>query len=66
MTEDHEESLRKRIGLCLDCQHSRQIESDRGAEFYMCRLSASDPRFPKYPALPVIFCAGYLPTNVPC
>jgi mannose-6-phosphate isomerase-like protein (cupin superfamily) len=27
--------------------------------FYLCALSAGDPRFPKYPRLPVLHCAGY-------
>lgn len=66
MGGDNLESLRRRVGLCLDCQHSRQIKSDRGTEFYMCQLSATDPRFPKYPALPVVSCAGYLPKDAPC
>lgn len=25
----------------------------------MCGLSAEDPRFPKYPRLPVLACAGF-------
>ena len=48
-----------RIGLCADCQHMRLIKSDRGSVFYFCQLSASDARFPKYPRLPVLQCAGY-------
>jgi hypothetical protein len=35
------------------------VESDRGSIFYLCRLSFSDPEFPKYPRLPVLRCAGY-------
>ncbi len=30
----------------------------------LCELSASDPRFPKYPALPVIQCSGYKASNL--
>ena len=37
----------------------RRIESDRGSIFYLCELSKVDPRFPKYPRLPVLSCAGY-------
>jgi hypothetical protein len=48
-----------RVGLCADCQHMRQIKSDRGSIFYMCELSATDPNFPKYPRLPVLRCSGY-------
>lgn len=50
---------RERVGLCLDCRHSRTVENRRGKVFYLCRLSRSDPRFPKYPPLPVIRCPGY-------
>jgi len=46
-------------GLCETCQHSRIIVSDRGSVFYLCQLSFSDPRFRKYPALPVLECPGY-------
>jgi hypothetical protein len=47
------------VGLCADCVHVRRVESDRGATFLLCELSATDPAFPKYPALPVMRCAGY-------
>ena len=33
--------------------------SDRGSVFYLCELSKVDARFPKYPRLPVLRCAGY-------
>jgi hypothetical protein len=46
-------------GLCADCLHARRIESPRGSVFYLCELSLSDPRFPKYPRLPVVSCSGY-------
>jgi len=54
---------RERAGLCADCEHARRIESDRGTVFYLCELSATDARFPKYPPLPVIRCAGYSAKN---
>jgi hypothetical protein len=47
------------VGLCASCKHVRRIESDRGSVFYLCELSKVDPRFPKYPRLPVLICAGY-------
>jgi hypothetical protein len=50
------------IGLCADCLHMRQIKSDRGSLFYMCQLSATDEKFPKYPRLPVLRCSGYQPS----
>lgn len=61
--EDDGEILRARVGLCLDCCHSRRLKSDRGSEFYMCELSKTDLRFPKYPRLPVISCSGYAPED---
>lgn len=42
----------------------KEIKSDRGSIFYLCRLSESDPNFPKYPRLPVLQCAGYKPLAV--
>jgi len=37
----------------------RRITSDRGSVFFLCKLSATDPRYPKYPRLPVLSCQGY-------
>jgi hypothetical protein len=54
------------IGLCRACRHVRVINSGRGSTFYLCRLAERDPRFPKYPRLPVLACAGYEPSPVPC
>ena len=48
-------------GLCADCIHARQITSDHASTFLQCQLSFTDPRFPKYPRLPVIKCNGYKP-----
>ena len=47
------------VGLCATCAHTRRIKSERGSEFRLCQLSATDPRFPKYPRLPVLACSGY-------
>lgn len=46
-------------GLCADCLQARRIESDRGSVFFLCQLSLTDDRFPKYPRLPVLACSGY-------
>jgi hypothetical protein len=56
-----EASEMERAGLCAKCRFARRIESARGSKFILCELSATDPAFPKYPRLPVIECAGYLP-----
>lgn len=48
-------------GLCTSCVHVKLIPSSRGSVFYQCQLSFTDPRFPRYPRLPVLTCAGYQP-----
>jgi hypothetical protein len=51
--------LAQAAGLCCECRHHRRILSDRGSAFYLCERAASDPRFPRYPALPVLQCGGF-------
>jgi hypothetical protein len=46
-------------GLCAICVNVRIVESGKGSRFYLCKLSAVDPRFPKYPGLPVLSCVGF-------
>jgi len=46
-------------GVCASCAHCEIIQSSRGSTFYRCKLSDTDPRFPKYPKLPVIECSGW-------
>lgn len=46
-------------GLCGRCVHARTITSDRGSRFLLCRLSREDPRFARYPRLPVWRCPGF-------
>jgi len=54
-------------GLCGACRHSRLIETRRGATFRLCERSVDDARYPRYPALPVLDCAGFeaATSNVP-
>jgi hypothetical protein len=47
------------IGLCASCRHMRRVETERGSVFYRCARAVTDPRFPKYPPLPVVRCEGY-------
>jgi HAD superfamily hydrolase (TIGR01490 family) len=47
-------------GLCASCRHGRRVSGAR-SRFWLCELSASDSRFPRYPRLPVLRCAGYRP-----
>lgn len=46
-------------GLCTTCGHVDTVRSDRGSTFLRCRLSDVDPRFSKYPTLPVVQCIGW-------
>ena len=50
-----------RVGLCASCRFAEVITSSRASTFYRCRMSDSDPSFPKYPPLPVLACRGYQP-----
>jgi len=48
-------------GLCASCRHARALTSAAGSRFYQCLLSEKDPRFAKWPRLPVLSCAGHEP-----
>ena len=50
-----------RAGLCASCRFAEVITSSRGSMFYLCTLAAIDPRFRRYPVLPVHHCEGYEP-----
>ncbi len=53
------------VGLCQVCRHVRTVRNERGSVFYLCQRSATDPRFEKYPRLPVLQCIGFEPARVP-
>ena len=46
-------------GLCDRCVHQKLIRNTRGSSFSLCEKAKTDPRFPKYPRLPVVRCAGF-------
>lgn len=46
-------------GLCATCEHAQAVRSARGSVFVLCGRSNTESRFPKYPGLPVMRCAGY-------
>jgi hypothetical protein len=52
------------VGLCLDCKHMKRIVSERESTFYMCSRALTEPKFPKYPRLPVNACHGYAQLKV--
>ena len=59
MMNDRRGSRQADAGLCAACAHVQIITSSRGSTFYLCRLAAVDPRFPRYPRLPVLKCEGF-------
>ncbi len=62
MAEDNDRRLLERLnaapGLCATCEHLRLAASPRSV-FVRCGLAETDPRFPRYPPLPVVACRGY-------
>ena len=52
-------------GLCDTCKHQKVVRNTRGSVFSMCERSKTDPRYPKYPRLPVERCPGYVERRVP-
>ena len=52
-------------GLCDACAHQKLVSNTRGSVFSMCLRHRREPeRFPKYPRLPVLACAGYEPSTI--
>jgi hypothetical protein len=49
-------------GLCATCVHLALADSGRSV-FVRCRLAETDPRFARYPRLPVAECAGHRPAG---
>jgi hypothetical protein len=45
-------------GRCATCAHCQIIDAAR-SRFYLCRRAFDDPRYRRYPVLPVRECAGY-------
>ncbi|MEA2124638.1 MAG: hypothetical protein QOI80_1420, partial [Solirubrobacteraceae bacterium] len=42
------------------CAHQQVVRTGRGSVFSLCRRSKTEPeRYPKYPRLPVLRCAGF-------
>ena len=52
-------------GLCNTCVHQRVVSTTRGSRFSLCERSRSDPRYARYPRLPVQECPGYEPGRRP-
>ena len=52
---------RQAAGLCDSCAHQKLISNTRGSTFSLCERSKVDPRFRKYPPIPVMRCPGHQP-----
>ncbi len=52
------------VGLCAACRHVRVVRTPR-SHFWLCERSRSDPRYARYPRLPVRTCPGYEPGAEP-
>jgi hypothetical protein len=48
-------------GLCDSCVHQKLVCTGRGSEFSLCERSKTDPRYAKYPPVPVLRCPGHEP-----
>jgi len=47
------------VGLCFTCRWMRTVTNRRGSVFYRCARAETDPRYARYPALPMRACPGY-------
>ena len=45
-------------GRCATCRHAEILRSKRSV-FVRCARADLDPRYPRYPALPVLTCKGF-------
>jgi len=46
-------------GLCFTCRWTRPVTNRRGSTFFRCARADTDPRFTRYPPLPVLTCPGH-------
>ena len=51
--------LEATVGLCASCAHAIRQEGTRGASFWRCLRAEDDPRYRRYPPLPVRECPGH-------
>lgn len=53
--------MRPDFGLCDDCRHQRLVTTTRGSTFTLCARWRTDPRYARYPPVPVRACPGHEP-----
>lgn len=57
--DDPSSKVEVKAGLCDTCRHQRVVSNTRGSSFSLCERSKVDPRYPKYPRIPVVSCPGH-------
>jgi hypothetical protein len=57
--QDRAGDLDPDVGLCSCCRWARRQTTTRGSRFWRCTRAEEDPRFLRYPRLPVLECVGY-------
>ena len=50
-------------GLCNSCSWQRLVGTTRGSVFSLCERHRTDPRYAKYPRIPVGACPGFEPAG---
>ncbi len=59
---DEDRAEVERAGLCASCARLQVLRSKRST-FVRCGLADRDPRFERYPPLPVGWCRGHEPAR---
>ena len=59
---DERDELAPTAGLCARCRHLQVLRSKRSI-FVRCARADDDPRFARYPRLPMQVCPGFEPAT---
>ena len=46
-------------GGCVSCVYARLIRAKANDVYYFCERSVNDPRYARYPRLPMLTCEGH-------
>ncbi len=47
------------VGRCLNCLYARVVGTRANDRYYLCERSIDDPRYARYPRLPMLTCDGH-------
>lgn len=53
------------VGLCFTCRWAQTVTNRRGSTFFRCLRADTDPRFVRYPRLPMRQCEGFEEGRLP-